>query len=100
MDKLDAKAFEIARNLNTDLLQEISKLGQNQIAPAIDTSESTLSRVVPQLEKTILLMRACGYKVVPMDLRCYRDEDIEPLLTLAKQRMAQLETVRQLEWED
>lgn len=100
MDTLNEKDAEIARKINSKFLQRLSEEGQKPVAEAIGVSETTISRVKQHSEDTIKALRSLGFKVVPVEMKCYKPEVIEPLLLLAKQRMDQLECVTQLEWED
>lgn len=47
------------------------------------------------------MLARLGLKVVPVEMRCYDEQTIGTLITLAKQRMAQIETPQQLaqDWE-
>ena len=81
------------------ILAALGSVGQNRVAEGLGVHESTVSdaktKRYPEFAKTLALL---GLKVVPYEARCYTPESIEPLLALAKQRMAQLDNVRQLEW--
>lgn len=100
MHSFSDKDAEISRKITTQLLQALSEEGQKPSAEAIGVSEATISRVKQHLEDTIKLQRALGFKVVSRDLKCYKPEDIQPYIDLAKQRIAQLECATQLEWEE
>lgn len=92
---------ERARRNESALLQAIARMGLEPLAREIGVSEATVSRLknehLPHFAK---LMAACGYKTVPIDMECYRPESIAAVLTLAKERMQQIESPRQLIWEE
>jgi len=91
----------IARKTLTNILNAVEKVGQNTIADACEVDNSTITgdkaKFWPRFAKTLAV---AGLKVVPADARCYAPATIEPLLALAKQRMAQLENISQLEWDE
>lgn len=101
MTTVSAGARETARKGYAFVLQRLASVGQTSIAEQLGVSESTLSRIKnDDLERIVLLLALLGAKVVPTTARCYAPDTIEPLLILAKQRMAQLETVEQLAWDE
>jgi len=91
----------IARKSLTTILNAVEKVGQNEIAKGCEVDGSTITgdkaKYWPRFAKTLAI---AGLKVVPATSRCYTSESIEPLLALAKQRMAQLQSVHQLEWDE
>lgn len=101
MTTVSAEARETARKALAFLFQRLSSVGQAGIADALGTSEATLSRIKNNdLETLCLIVALCGGKIVPSNVRCYRPQDIQPLLDLAKQRMDQLQTVDQLRFDE
>ncbi len=90
-----------ARKSLTTLLNAVEKVGQTAIAEGCGVDSSTITgdkaKYWPRFTKTIAI---AGLKLVPQESKCYAPEVIEPLLTLAKQRMAQLENIQQLEWDE
>lgn len=86
------------------IFQAIAKVGQNHIAERTGYSESKVSRLKSEgasmtVEDVARFLAACGLKVVPESMHCYRAESIQSLITLARERMAQIETPEQLTWE-
>lgn len=74
---------------------------QSAIAAAIGVSESTISRLLSDhLEKFALTLAHAGLRVVSSDARCFDPAYIDAVLTLARQHMSSLQSVRSLEWED
>ena len=85
----------------TAILQGISKVGQNTIAETLDLSETKVSRFKSEEAEMVAgILDVIGLKCVPVELQCYKQESIQSILTLAKERMAQLETPEQLEWDE
>lgn len=72
---------------------------QAHAASCMGVSESTVSRMKDQeLEKLSGLLAACGLKVVPIDMHCYPEAEIEALRVLA--RRSDILRADGLEWED
>lgn len=92
---------ERARRNAACVLQALSRVGSEPVAREIGVSESTVSRLKNEhLEHYARLLAACGLKVVPVDMQCYRPSAIAAMVTLAKERMAQIESPEQLQWDD
>jgi Bacteriophage CII protein len=101
MEAVSINAHETARKGFAFLLQRLASVGQAPIAEALGVSEATVSRIKnDDLERVCLLIALLGGKIVPFTVKCYAPSVIEPLLALAKQRMAQIDSVAQLEWAD
>lgn len=83
------------------VLQSVSRVGQVSIARSMSVDEATVSRIKNErLEQSIELILAAGCKVVPAEMQCYRPASIASILQLAKERMEQLESPDQLQWDD
>jgi hypothetical protein len=79
----------------------LSSVGQARAAEALQTSESTISKLKSgELEMLAKLLAAIGVKCVPEHLRCYEPKQMEAILTLAKARLAQIDSTEQLAWEE
>jgi len=90
---------ENARKYESLILQRLAKVGQSACATAMDVSESTVSRLQSeQLPKIAILLETLELKVVPVDTKCYRPEDIEPYILIAKQHMASIKGAESLEY--
>ena len=76
-------------------------MGQNTVAEAIGTSESTISRLKGDVPQFAAMLAKLGLKVVPVEMQCYDEKTLASILELARQRMAQLESPKQLaqDWE-
>lgn len=88
------------KNLSA-ILQGLASVGQAKLAEGLSVSEATVSRWkekdAEQCARTLALM---GLKVVPESMRCFDQQQIGAILTLAKQHMAQIENTEQLAWEE
>ena len=92
---------ERARKNASAILQALAKVGQTHVAEFLSVSESTVSRFKEKaIPEAAELLAACGLKAVPESLTCYKPESIAALLTLAKERVQRLESIRELEWEE
>lgn len=92
---------EKARKFEALILQRLAKVGQTPCALAMDVSESTVSRLQSEhLKKFTLLIEALDLKVVPSEMKCYRPQDIEPYIQIAKQHMERINGLDSLQWED
>lgn len=92
---------ESARKIATLILQSLAKVGQNEVAQVLNTSDSTVSRLKGDVPHFAGMLAHLGLKVVPVEMRCYDEKTLASILELARQRMAQLQTPQQLaqDWE-
>lgn len=94
---------QLARSRKNEsvILKHLASIGQVHLANMLGIHESTVSRwkdkEFTELSQTLA---ALGLKVIPEEMRCYDPKSIDALLTLAKERMGQLESTDQLIWED
>ncbi|MGJ7533930.1 MULTISPECIES: hypothetical protein [Variovorax] len=93
---------ELAQKIVSTVLKATQReTKQTAIATAIGMPESTLSRLLSDhLEKLALVLAHAGLRVVSSDARCFDPTYIDAVLTLARQHMSSLQSVRSLEWED
>ena len=96
MAALSPEPSENARKIAQSIFQGLSRVGQNEVAKALGTSDSTVSRLKEQVPQIAGLLAACGLKVVPVEMKCYDEKTIASILELARQRMAQLNSPQQL----
>ena len=100
MKPLSAAVAERSRKFATLALQKVQSVGQNQLAQQLQTSESTVSRFVSgDLEKACAVFAALGLKVVPCEMKCYPEDYIGAIFTLAKINMNQVASAEQLSFE-
>lgn len=90
---------ERSRKNQAVILSALSDRGQAVAAGCMGVSESTVSRMKDgELEKLSCLLAAVGLKVVPVDMHCYQEAEIEALRILA--RRSDVLRPHGLEWED
>ena len=87
---------ETARKIVKAIFQRLSSVGQNTVADALSTSESTVSRLKGDVPQFAAMLGRLGLKVVPVEMQCYDEKTLASILELARQRMAQLQTPQQL----
>lgn len=101
MTALSPEQDSIARKSFSLLLNSVERVGQNTIAEALGVDNSTITGDKKNYwERFTRTAAIAGVKLVPAVSRCYLPKEIEPLLELAKQRMAQLQSVDQLQWDE
>lgn len=87
----------VARRGHSLALTRLRDVKGVELARAMGTSESTVSRIANErLEEALLLIAHLGLKLVPVDADVYPRERIEILLTLARERMLSITDVEQL----
>lgn len=93
---------ESARKIVKAIFQRLSSMGQNTVAEALSTSESTVSRLKADVPQFAAMLAKLGLKVVPAEMHCYDEKTIGALMELARQRMEQLKTPQQLaqDWDE
>jgi Ran GTPase-activating protein (RanGAP) involved in mRNA processing and transport len=88
MDAVSGSSEARARKNEKIVLQRLASVGQATVATALKVDESTISRLkngaISQLASTLAVL---GLKVVPIEFKCYRPEDIDPYIQLAKRHM-------------
>jgi len=90
-----------ARKNEQLILRGLASRGQAPVAQALAVSESTVSRWKDgEIARWAQCLSVLGLRVVPVEYRCYEPKTLEALLTLARQRMDQLDSVEQLPWEE
>lgn len=93
---------ENARKIASTIFQALAKVGQNEVAAALGTSDSSVSRLKENIPQFAGMLARLGLKVVPAEMRCYDERTLSALLELARQRMAQIHNPQQLaqDWEE
>lgn len=101
MSAVSPDIAERARKNFSAVLNAFKREGQVHVAARIGIHESTLSKLISgDLEKVCSALAAAGLKTVPIEYKCYRAEDIEPYIQLARQHMARLKSAEDLLFED
>lgn len=92
---------EKARKFEALILQRLARVGQAPCAEVMKVSVSTISRLQSDhLSNLVQLIDAIGLKVVPAEMKCYRPQDIDPYIQIAKQHMARINGAESLQWEE
>ena len=101
MPPLSVTPLERARKSEAAVLQALAEPGRAvAIATAMACSEATISRLKNEhLASFCRLLAHAGLKIVPTEMHCFPHARVQALLTLARERMQELETVEQLQWE-
>jgi hypothetical protein len=93
-----------ARRIETELLRRLREIGQAAVAEVCGVDVSTVSRLtgeskfgVRQFAQTMALF---GLKAVPIEMKCYRPEEIDPYIQLAQQHMRRVRSVHDLSDDD
>ena len=97
-----------ARKIETIILQRLASVGHAHAAECVGLDESTISRWKDkkadgkpgEIERMARFLMALGLKATPQEYRCYDEATLAAMLTLARQRMDQIESVDQLRFED
>lgn len=102
MDSVSNDPRESARKSTALVLRRIQRnTSQQAIATAIGVSDATISRLLSeQLDRFMLVLAHAGIKCVPSEYRCYPEDEIQALITLARRQMKQIETPASLIWDD
>lgn len=91
---------ERARKFQALFLNRVSG-ASSHIAIAVGCSEATLSRLKNEHLSTFCQVLAhAGLKMVPQEYRCFPEEDVEAILTLARSHLARAQSARDLFPED
>lgn len=101
MPVVSPTAEERSRKATSLVLQRLAPDGtQRNLAQVFGVSESTVSRMKEQIEPVMRLVAQLGLKVVPIEMKCYRPDDIEPYIQIAKQHMRKVENADHLVWDE
>lgn len=83
------------------ILRGLASVGQAFVATQLGVNESTVSRWKDtDIERFAKMLAVLGLKVTPQTHRCYDEPTIQAMLTLARQRMEQIDGVEKLAWGD
>jgi hypothetical protein len=90
-----------ARRIESELIKRLRTVGQAAVAEVCEVDASTVSRLCgdskfgfKQFAQTMALF---GLKAVPIEMKCYRPEEIEPYIQLAAQHMRRVRGAHDLE---
>lgn len=87
-----------ARKNYSVLMQRLASIGNGPVAHAVGCDEATISRMKPeQFERFAQILSVLDLKIVPNDMRCFNQRDIEAIFHQAKRWMEHVQNVDQLE---
>src|SRR6187455_3225511 len=94
MSTLSGAQQERARKNQSVILSGLLRHGQVHVAAAVGVHETTVSTFKSeQVERFAKMLAAMDLKIVPTEMKCYRPDDIEPLLKLAQQHLRRVTSV-------
>ncbi len=93
-----------AQRIETELLRRLRETGQAAVAEACSVDVSTVSRLTGEakfgLRQFAQTMALLGLKAVPIEMKCYRPEQIEPYFQLAREHMRTIRSAHDLAFDD
>jgi hypothetical protein len=97
-----AEAPAKARKFSALIRQRLAEHGQAPVARACEVDVATVSRWVSEgrLDQFATMLDALRLKVVPNNLRCYPEAEIEALFALAQSRLRHLRHASELAEDD
>ncbi|MDG9784661.1 CII family transcriptional regulator [Metapseudomonas otitidis] len=82
------------------LMRALASVGNAPVALAVGCDEATISRMKPEkFEQFCQILAVLNLKVVPNDMRCFNERDIETILHQAKRWMEHVQGIDQLEFD-
>lgn len=105
METLSNELLATARKTEKSILQQLASVGLSAPAAAIGVDESTISRLKGSdqrinFKSLSIVLSTIGLKVVPEGVQCYRPEDIDPYIALAKRHMNTIDGAEHLVWDE
>ncbi|MBD8493852.1 transcriptional regulator [Pseudomonas syringae] len=87
-----------ARKNMAVLMQRLASIGNGPVALAVGCDEATISRMKPEkFQQFSEILAVLDLKIVPTDMRCFNQRDIEAIFHQAKRWMEHVQHVDQLE---
>lgn len=89
-----------ARKNYSLIVQRLASVGNAPVALAVGCDESTISRMKPEkFQQFSEILSVLDLKIVPKEMRCFNQRDIEAILHQAKRWMEHVQHVDQLDEE-
>ncbi|GAB3479428.1 CII family transcriptional regulator [Azotobacter salinestris] len=80
------------------LMQRLASVGNAPVALAVGCDEATISRMKPEkFQQFAEILAVLDLKVVPSEMRCFNERDIEMFIHGSKRWMEHIQGVDQLE---
>ncbi len=87
---------ERARKYHSLVLQRLAG-SQTSVAASLGVADSTISRLIASsAEMFCNVLARIGLKVVPVEMRCYPEDQMEAILTLARERLRQIHNASEM----
>ncbi|MDI2595001.1 CII family transcriptional regulator [Pseudomonas sp. 681] len=87
-----------ARKNYAVLMQRLASVGNGPVALAVGCDEATISRMKPEkFEQLSQILAVLNLKIVPGEMRCFNERDIEMFIHGSKRWMEHIQGVDQLE---
>lgn len=80
------------------LMQRLASVGNAPVAHAVGCDEATISRMKPEkFQQFSEILSVLDLKIVPSEMRCFNERDIEMFIHGSKRWMEHIQGVDQLE---
>ena len=100
MSELSIESTASARKIEQQVLRKLSETSQVAVAKALNTSESTVSRLKDgQIHVVAQLLAVLGFKLVPKDFQVVNPERAQAMYTLYQAAITQMDNPVELLWE-
>lgn len=99
-EQLSQEQVVRARKNYSVLMQRLASVGNGPVAVAVGCDEATISRMKPEkFQQFAEILAVLDLKIVPKEMRCFHERDIETILHQAKRYMEHIQGVDQLEFD-
>ncbi|QZX85329.1 CII family transcriptional regulator [Metapseudomonas otitidis] len=99
-EQLSQEQATRARKNFAVLMQRLASVGNAPVALAVGCDEATISRMKPdKFQQFAEILAVLDLKIVPKEMRCFHERDIETILHQAKRYMEHIQGVDQLEFD-
>lgn len=99
-EQLSQEQVVRARKNYSVLMQRLASIGNAPVAVAVGCDEATISRMKPEkFQQFADILAVLGLKIVPKEMKCFHERDIETILHQAKRYMEHIQGVDQLEFD-
>lgn len=87
-----------ARKNMAVLMQRLASVGNGPVALAVGCDEATISRMKPEkFQQFAEILSVLDLKIVPSEMRCFNERDIEMFIHGSKRWMEHIQGVDQLQ---
>lgn len=100
MSELSDEQRERSRKNYSMIVQRLASVGNKPVAEAINKDESTVSRMKPETFQQLAdILAVLDLKVVPKDMRCFKQSDVEFFMYGSKKWHERLQSADDL-WDE